>query len=148
MAHWDDALPYFPKAELACRGSGVVRLDLRFAAALPALRAEWGRSLVPTSVCRAPAHNAKVGGHPRSLHLTENAGHPAAAGTMAADLSWRNWTRDAQLQLARLAWGMGWAVGLHDAFIHIDRRADIGVAKAVFLYGQWSGPFQREDIVR
>jgi hypothetical protein len=51
-----------------------------------------------------------------------------------------------QLALARLAWKMGWAVGLHDGFIHIDRRKDIGLQKAVFVYGVWSSPFNREDI--
>lgn len=138
---WHGALPYFPKHELACQGCGVVHLDIRFAAALPALRQAWGAPLTPTSVCRTPSHNTAVGGHPRSLHLTGNPYHPTN-GCMAADFAWP----DDKLAFARLAWQMGWSVGLHDSFIHVDRRADIGLQKRVFLYGEWSAPFDREDI--
>ena len=145
MTAWTEALPYFPRSELACKGSGVVKLDLRFAAALPALRAAWGEPLTPTSVCRTHEHNESVGGHPRSLHLTDNPYH-STEGTMAADLAWRDWEPQRQLDLARLAWRMGWAVGLHDGFIHVDRRKDIGLQKSVFVYGTWSAPFNREDI--
>lgn len=141
MLTWNHALPYFTKQELACKGSGVVHLDIRFAVALPALRQAWGRPLTPTSVCRTPSHNEAVGGHPRSLHLTGNPYHPTN-GCMAADFVWPN----DKLAFARIAWSMGWAVGLHDAFIHVDRRGDIGLQKRVFLYGQWSAPFDREDI--
>lgn len=123
-------------------------LDLRFAAALPALRAEWGRPLSPTSVCRVPDHNRAVGGHPRSLHLTDNDAYPGSKGTMAADISWWNWPTQQKLQFARLAWRMGWSIGLHDSFVHLDRRSDLGLTKAVFLYGaRWSQPFKREDIL-
>jgi len=66
-------------------------------------------------------------------------------GSMAADLKWRGWPETDQLALARLAWRLGWAVGLHDGFIHVDRRADIGLAKRVFLYGEWSG-FSPEEV--
>jgi len=146
MNTWTDAIPYFSRAELECKGSGVMILDARFAAALPDLRATWGEPMTPNSVCRTPEHNAKVGGNPRSLHLTHNPHHPTN-GTMAADISWRGWKPEKQLELARLAWRMGWAVGLHDGFIHVDRRADIGLAQAVFLYGTWSNPFNKEDIL-
>lgn len=142
LRSWHGPLPYFGISELACKGSSFVQLDLRFAAALPALRQAWGNPLTPTSVCRTPEHNASVGGHPRSLHLTDNHHHPTH-GCMAADLVWP----DDRLAFARLAWRMGWAVGLHDSFIHVDRRADIGLNKRVFLYGgTWSAPFNREDI--
>lgn len=145
MTTWDKALPYFTENELRCKGTGVILLDLRFAAALPALRAAWGLPLSPTSVCRAPSHNASVGGHPRSLHLTQNPHHPTS-GTMAADLAWRGWEPSAQLRLARMAYRMGWSVGLHDGFIHIDRRAEIGLQRAVFLYGEWSGNFGHDEV--
>lgn len=148
MSTWTEALPFFPRHELACSGTGVVLMDARFAATLPALRAAWGRPLIPNSVCRTPEHNVAVGGHPNSLHMTVNPRWPTK-GCMAADLRWRGWKPEDQLALARLAWRMGWSVGLHDGFIHVDRRADLGLAelpKAVFLYGTWSEPFNREDI--
>lgn len=148
MTPWTGAIPFFSVTELACKGTGAVRLDPRFAAALPFLRVSWGRPLAPNSVCRTPAHNARVGGHPRSLHLTENPAHPGAAGTMAADLAWRDWPVADQLALARLAWRQGWAVGLHNGFVHVDRRADLGMARAVFLYGEWAGLFGPDDVMQ
>ena len=141
---WTSAIPYFSVAELACKGSGIVQLDMRFAATLPALRAAWGKPLTPTSVCRTPEHNARVQGHPRSLHLTENPTHPTH-GCMAADIAWRDWPEEDRIAFARLAYRMGWAVGLHDGFCHIDRRKDIGLEKMAFVYGSWSG-FSREEI--
>lgn len=133
-------LPYFSRAELACRGTGELRLDPRFADALVRLRERWGRPLIPTSVCRAPSHNAAVGGHPRSLHLTHNPAHPGAQGTMAADIAWRTWTPQQRLAFARAAWLDRWSVGLHDGFVHLDLRRALGLAPAVFLYSShWTG---------
>jgi len=145
---WTDALPYFPRHELECRGTGVIQLDARFAAALPALRVEWGRPLTPNSVCRSPQHNASEGGHPRSLHLTDNPAWPTN-GTMAADIRWRGWSTDDQLAFARLAWSRGWSVGLHNGFCHVDRRGDLGLPELpqrVFLYGTWGDDFSPGDV--
>lgn len=148
MSSWTKALPYFPEHELACKGSGIIKLDERFAAALPQLRNAWGGPLTPTSVCRSPDHNKAVGGNSRSFHLTENPYH-WTHGTMAADLSWFNWGDDARLRFARLAWSLGWAVGLNDVFIHVDRRSDIGLAQQVFNYGKnWQGSFDANDVMR
>ena len=141
---WTGALPFFAENELACKGTGVIKLDMRFAAALPALRAKWDRPMILTSVCRTPEHNERAGGHPRSLHLTENPVHPTE-GTMAADVAWRDWPQAEQLQFARVAYRLGWAIGLHNGFCHIDRRGDIGLPKTVFLYGSWDG-FDRNEV--
>jgi hypothetical protein len=64
---------------------------------------------------------------------------------MAADIAWRDWPEQDRIAFARLAYRMGWAVGLHDGFCHIDRRKDIGLEKRAFVYGSWSG-FSREEI--
>jgi len=141
MTYWDQALPYFDAGELACRSTGIIKLDLRFAARLPGLRQKWDKPLTVTSCCRTPAHNAAVGGHPRSLHLTENPYHPTN-GTMAIDVLWP----DDALSFARLAYSLGWAVGLHNAFVHLDLRSEIGLPKAIFTYGKWSSKFLKEDI--
>ncbi len=143
---WTGALPYFTEKELACQGSGVILLDDRFAARLPALRAECGFPLIPTSVCRTPEHNEDVGGHLRSLHLTENPVHPTD-GCMAADIYWELWSKEKKLKFAQLAWCLNWSVGLHDIFIHIDRRKDIKLQQAVFVYGSWSSPFNPGMVV-
>jgi len=143
------AIPYFTLAELCCKGTGVVKLDPRFATALPKLREAWGGPLSPNSVCRTPEHNAREKGHPNSLHLTDNPRWPTL-GAMAADIRWRGWEPARQLAFARVAWGLGWSVGLHDGFCHVDRRADLNLKllpQSVFLYGTWTGKFGRDDIV-
>ncbi len=145
MRTWAEALPYFKRSELACKGSGVVLLDIRFAVALPQLRQEWGEILHPTSVCRTPEHNKASGGKSDSLHLTVN-NHRPSWGTMAADMSWRNWSTDKKLRFARLALKMGWSVGLHDGFVHVDWRTAAGMPRACFVYGTWSWAFSPDDV--
>ena len=145
MNSWKEALPFFPRHELACKGTGVVLMDLRFAAALPALRLAWGRPLTPTSVCRTPAHNVAERGHPTSMHLTENPVR-GTNGTMAADLYWSNWPDDRKLEFARLAHRMDWSVGLHSTFCHVDLRHLVGLEQRVFLYGKWHAPWPVESV--
>jgi hypothetical protein len=143
------AIEFFGVDELKCKGSGIIKLDPRFAVELPELRRAWGKPLTPTSVCRSPEHNRKEGGKINSLHLTDNPKWPSL-GAMAADIRWRGWPIDEQIAFAKLAWKMGWSIGLHNGFCHIDRRADLGVVgldQAVFLYGTWDGAFNREQIV-
>ena len=143
---WDKALPFFTEEELACKGTGIIQLDIRFAVALPALRLQWGRPLHPTSVCRTPKHNQDEGGHPTSLHLTVNPKH-RTTGTMAADVHWEFWTGNERIEFGRMAYVAGWSVGLSDVFVHIDRRGDVGLPQHVFDYGdQWSNHFDKSAI--
>jgi len=145
---WDGALPYFTETELRCRHCGELKLDLVFAAALVALRFQWGRPLTPTSVCRCFDHNQAVGGHPRSLHLTQNPVH-RTAGTAAADIFWGDWSLPRQLEFAQLAYKLGFSVGLHRTFCHVDARAllDIGLKQSVFTYDKWDkSRFQEAEV--
>ena len=142
---WDKRLKHFSEKELKCKGSGIIKIDIRFAEALTILREEWGKPLTPTSVCRSPEHNRKVGGHSRSLHLTENPVHDTW-GTMAADIYWGNWKTEDMKSFAKFAYSLGFSVGLHNTFCHIDLRSKAGLNKNVFLYGSWSGKFSPEDI--
>jgi hypothetical protein len=139
------AIDFFPAHELRCKGTGIIRLDPRFADALPKLRKAWGKPLTANSVCRSPSHNAKIGGNPNSLHMTENKRWNCA--TMAADIAWRGWPESEQLAFAKLALKMGWRVGLHDGFCHIDRLYDLhgtGHYPAVFLYGTYTGKLRAQ----
>ena len=158
------AIEFFSHAELECKGprkidpetgkgipgTGIVLLDPRLAQHLPELRRAWGRPLSPNSVCRTPTHNANTpGANPNSLHMTRNPKWPTL-GTLAADISWRGWSPDDQLAFAQLAWRLGWSVGLHDGFCHVDRRADLGLRalpQHAFLYGTWSGPFTTAQVM-
>lgn len=146
MDTWSGEIPHFSRKELACKGTGKVLMDIRFARALPWLRGLWGKPLIVNSCCRTPDHNAAVGGHPRSLHLTKNPRHPTH-GTMAVDIRWWDWTDSDRLAFAQLAYKNRWSVGLHDSFIHLDRRSEIGLARAVFVYGRWSAPFKIEEVI-
>lgn len=133
-------MKFFSDSELACKGTGVVKLDPRFEAALPELREAWGKPMNLNSCCRTPAHNVKVGGHQNSLHLTENPKWNTQ-GTMACDVRWRDWKLEEQQAFAELALSMGWRVGLHNGFCHIDRLLDIAPGSVkVFLYGTYTGP--------
>lgn len=145
MKSWTSSIPFFEASELACQGTGALLLDVHLAVHLPYLRLKWGRPLSLTSACRSPEHNLSEGGHPRSLHLTDNPVHPTN-GCAAVDVYWESWREADQLAFAKLAWSLGWAVGLHDTFCHIDRRVDFGLKQRVYLYGQWTGGFDREEV--
>ncbi len=146
MAAVTTAIEHFSESELGCRCCGTVKLHPTFAEKLPELRKAWGGPLVPSSVCRCPKRNTLVGGHPRSLHLTANPVHLKAEGTMAADLRWASWEPEQRLAFARLAWANGWSIGLHPSYIHIDRRADIDLPKAIYYYAEWPMDFRKQDV--
>ena len=132
------AIPYFSEDELKCKGTGVIKIDPRFASKLIDLRKCWGKPLVPSSVCRTPEHNKAVGGHPRSLHLTEN---PAwdTFGTAAIDIKWSGWPHVNQQAFAQLAREKGFRVGLNNSFCHLDIGHEVGIKKGVFLYAGYDG---------
>lgn len=146
MQIWTEALPFFTKGQLACKGTGIVKIDIRFAVKLPALRLAWGKPLTPSSVCRTPNHNKNEGGHPNSLHLTDNPKHPSW-GTMAADIRWIDWGKEERIRFCKLAYSMGFSVGLHNSFCHIDLRKELGLPQAVFVYGTWSNQFSSKEII-
>ena len=146
------SIPYFSESELACKGTGIIKLDSRFAEALPKMRElwesvckthDWHPALILNSACRTPEHNKLVGGRPRSLHLTENP-HWPTYGTMACDIRWRSWPRQKQLEFCRLALNMGWRVGLNNRFVHIDRGLEVGINTRIFLYGDYIGDLHLE----
>ena len=78
-------LDHFSHSELACPTTDQVRLAAGFGEALERLRVELDEPIYLTSACRSPMHNAKVKGHPRSLHLVVN-GHWGTGGCCAVDV--------------------------------------------------------------
>ena len=120
---------YFSHSELACKGSGVVKLDPRFADALLEYRETVGMPLHPNSCSRSRKHNTKVGGARSSYHLYEDV-NDGRQGTMAIDLHVTNGSKRAIMIKTALL--LGWSVGVYKTFIHIDRRIDLGKEQIVF----------------
>ena len=81
--HWRDVptarwrWKNFSPAEIACRGSGSLRIHDEALDKLQALRDRLGKPLIVRSAYRSPAHNRAVGGAARSKHLDGTAFHIA-----------------------------------------------------------------------
>lgn len=76
----------FSRTELASSDTGEMKLATGFDNLLIELRLAFGSPMVVNSCCRTRAHNTKVGGNPRSLHMMDNPVHPID-GTAAIDIS-------------------------------------------------------------
>lgn len=139
-------IPFFAYRELACPCCGVVQLDQHFAAALSFLRSRWNKPLTINSVCRCTAHNTRIGGHPNSLHLVQNPKW-TTLGSMAADVAWRNWQAEDKLSFAKMAHSLGFRVGLHDGFCHVDLGRTLGISPRPFVYGTWNNTFSPEEVL-
>ena len=127
-------LDHFSRSELACPTTDQVRLASGFGEALERLRVELDAPMHLTSACRSPLHNARVNGHPRSLHLVINS-HWGTGGCCAVDAS----ATDGQYRarLIALALGQKWSAGVASNFIHLDQRSRYcGLPQVVYHYGR------------
>ena len=61
--------PDFSPAEMACKGTGRIMVDIDAMTRLQRLRTRLGKPMLITSAYRSPEHNAKVGGAKGSYHL-------------------------------------------------------------------------------
>jgi uncharacterized protein YcbK (DUF882 family) len=59
----------FSPADIACRGTGSIRIDPAALDKLQALRDRLGKHLIVRSAYRNPEHNRRVGGAPASKHM-------------------------------------------------------------------------------
>ena len=146
MKSWSAELPYFSAAEISCRCCGTIKIDMRMAAMLPALRLSWGSALTLNSFCRCPKHNVRVSGHVTSLHLTQNPKWDTS-GSAAVDVNWKEWPTDQKLLFARTAHVNGFRVGLHNSFCHIDIGRLLGLNPRPFVYGQWDNAFSQDEVL-
>jgi hypothetical protein len=125
-------LPYFTGEELACRSSGGLLLADGFAEKLLTLRTKFGKPMPVTSCCRSSEYNRKISGAPDSFHIYDQP-RRGFIGTCAIDISIQNPTDKGDLM--SLAWQLGWSIGVHKNFIHLDRRSDYTELKqTVFGY--------------
>ena len=113
-------LDHFSRSELACPTTDQMRLAAGFGEALERLRVELDAPKHLTSACRSPMHNAKVRGHPRSLHLIVN-GHWGTGGMCAVDVVAIDGNFKAKF--IALSLDQDWSVGVASNFIHLDQRS-------------------------
>ena len=113
-------LDHFSRSELARPTTDQVRLASGFGEALEHLRVELDAPMQLTGASRSPMHNAKVQGHPRSLHLIVN-GHWGTGGTCAVDVGAID--GEFKAKLITLALDQEWSVGVASNFIHLDQRS-------------------------
>lgn len=71
--HWSKVTgwrwPNFSPQELACRGTGRIKISVDLMDRLQRLRKRLGKPIIINSGYRSPAHNKAVGGAPNSQHV-------------------------------------------------------------------------------
>lgn len=138
----DIGLKYFTRDELKCHSTGVCQLQPAgrpenyegFGGRIDSLREAWGKPLIVNSCCRSAAYNATLDeSSPHSLHVwdTPYYGYLGQLGTCAIDF------RETSEEFRRLAWSMGFSLGLGKTFTHCDDRSKvIGLPQARFNYSK------------
>lgn len=125
-------LPYFTYAELACKETNKIILAPGFAEKLIEIRTKFNQTMKVTSCCRSKEHNRKIGGAVKSFHIYDYPRY-GFSGCCAIDIATLNNT--VRGNLISLAWQLGWTVGIHKNFVHLDRRIDYtGLPQILFLY--------------
>jgi len=102
--------PSFSPAEIACRGTGAIKINTEALDKLQTLRNRLGKPLILRSAYRSPEHNRAVDGAPRSKHMD---------GT-AFDIAMANHDPAAFEAAARAVGFLGFGTYPRSGFIHID----------------------------
>ena len=128
---------WFSEKELRCKGAGTctcngaMKLNPIFDAQLAELRNKFGMPMHVNSCCRCASWNKIVKGHPRSLHISDD----EKGGACAIDIKRQGGMYDETL--AKLAYHLGFSIGVHPHFLHLDVRSMvIGKPKVVFPYSE------------
>ena len=117
--------PSFSPAEIACRGTGSIKINTEAMDTLQTLRDRLGKPLIERSAYRSPSHNRAVGGAPASRHML---------GT-AFDIAMSNHDPATFAEAARAAGFLGFGTYPRSGFMHID----LGHARS------WGEPFPARD---
>lgn len=100
------------------------------------LRKSVGKPFYVTSCARSAERNKLVGGAIKSLHIYDEVAYPERGqkGCMAVDIKVQ--TPQFKVELIEKALLFGWSVGINDKknFVHLDRRVDLKLPKAIFSY--------------
>ena len=113
--------PCFSPAEIACRGTGAIKINTEAMDKLQSLRNRLGKPLIVRSGYRSPSHNRAVGGAPASKHMQ---------GT-AFDIAMSNHDPATFAEAARAVGFLGFGTYPRSGFMHID----LGPARS------WGEPF-------
>ena len=106
---------HFSVAEFTCGcGCGICNVEPRLLGIMEAVRGAFGRPMHIRSGCRCRAHNLKVGGKPRSAHITT-----AKMACTAADIAVNGSIQRYRLVEAAYSAGVR-RIGPHKKFVHID----------------------------
>lgn len=117
--------PDFAPAEIACRGTGKLCVNVDALGKLQALRTALGRPMIVNSGYRSPEHNRRVSGAPKSMHLEGR----------AFDVSMGNHDPAEFIKAARAAGFRGIGTYPRSNFVHIDT----GPARS------WGEPFAARE---
>jgi len=102
--------PSFSPAEIACRGTGAIKINTEALDKLQTLRNRLGKPLIVRSAYRSPRHNRAVGGAKASKHMD---------GT-AFDIAMSNHDPAAFEATARAVGFLGFGTYPRSGFMHID----------------------------
>ena len=116
----------FSPAEIACRGTGQLKLHPEALDRLQSLRDRLGKPLIIRSAYRSPEHNRAVNGAPRSKHMD---------GT-AFDIAMTNHDPVKSAEAARAVGFLGFGTYPRSGFMHID----LGPARV------WGEPFPKRAV--
>ncbi len=114
--HWRDVperawrWKNFSPAEIACRGTGQLKLHPEALDKLQVLRDRLGKPLIIRSAYRSPEHNRAVGGAPRSKHMDG----------AAFDIAMANHDPAAFEAAAREVGFLGFGFYPRSGFMHVD----------------------------
>jgi uncharacterized protein YcbK (DUF882 family) len=112
---WDSNFPNFHPREIACNGTGILKVHIPSLEALQRVRKAFGQPMFVTSAYRSPEHNRRVGGSPRSQHMQGRAFDIAIESERQGD-------RIEAAALNEDVRGLGRYPSRH--FIHLDWRND------------------------
>ncbi len=102
--------PSFSPAEIACRGTGAIKINTEAMDKLQSLRNRLGKPLIVRSGYRSPEHNRAVGGAPGSKHMDG----------AAFDIAMSNHDPVAFEAAARAVGFLGFGYYRRSGFIHVD----------------------------
>lgn len=102
--------PSFSPAEIACRGTGAIKINTEAMDMLQALRDRLGKPLIVRSAYRSPEHNRAVGGAAASKHMQG----------AAFDIAMSNHDPVAFESAAREVGFLGFGYYPRSGFMHVD----------------------------